>query len=48
MTNNKNKNNADHSILFESIGLVLKYGDMAQSKLRQMVMDLLLKFIQVR
>ena len=29
VTNNKNKNNADHSILFEAIAVVLKYGEMA-------------------
>ena len=28
VTNNKNKNNADHSILFEAIALVLKYGEL--------------------
>lgn len=43
-----NKNNADHSILFEAISLIIHYGDDAWEKLRKDIVSILGKFISVR
>jgi hypothetical protein len=40
-----NKNNADHSILFEAINLVFVLGDRLQNSIRRDTVDLLAKFI---
>ena len=48
VTDNPNKNNADHSILFESMNLAIHYGDKASKKLKTDVITILVKYIAVR
>ena len=48
VTKNVNKNNADHSILFESINLVIHYKEAIREKIRWDVISILGKFISVR
>jgi AP-2 complex subunit alpha len=45
ITKNVNKNNADHSILFEAINLVLSFGELGQASVRKDSVALLAKFI---
>lgn len=45
ITKDRNKNNADHAILFEAINLVIQYADSISSKLRKKALQLLAKFI---
>ena len=45
ITKNVNKNNADHSILFEAINLVLSFGELSSANLRKESVALLAKFI---
>ena len=45
ITKNVNKNNADHSILFEAINLVISLGDKLPEKMRRDTVELLAKFI---
>jgi AP-2 complex subunit alpha len=45
ITKNVNKNNADHSILFESINLVLSFGELGNANVRKDSVALLAKFI---
>lgn len=47
-TPNNNKSNADHSILFEAVNLVISYGSMATHELRDAAHALLGRFIEVR
>ena len=48
VTKNVNKNNSDHSILFEAIFLVIHYKDAAFEVLRKDIVSLLGKFISVK
>jgi AP-2 complex subunit alpha len=48
VTKNVNKNNADHSILFEAITLIIHYEDAAWEKLRKDIVAILGRFISVR
>jgi len=48
VTKNVNKNNSDHSILFEAINLVIHYKASAFEVLRKDVVALLGKFISVK
>ena len=48
VTKNVNKNNSDHSILFESINLVIHYKSAAYEVLRKDIVTLLGKFISVK
>lgn len=48
VTKNVNKNNSDHSILFESINLIIHYKNAAYETLRKDIVTLLGKFISVK
>lgn len=48
VTKNVNKNNSDHSILFESINLIIHYKNAAFEVLRKDIVTLLGKFISVK
>ena len=48
VTKNVNKNNSDHSILFESINLIIHYKNAAYEVLRKDIVTLLGKFISVK
>ncbi len=48
VTKNVNKNNSDHSILFEAINLVIHYKNAAYEGLRKDIVTLLGKFISVK
>ena len=48
MTKNVNKNNSDHSILFEAINLVIHYREKAFEVLRKDIVVMLGKFISVK
>ena len=48
VTKNVNKNNSDHSILFEAINLIIHYGKAAFEVLRKDIVTLLGKFISVK
>lgn len=48
VTKNVNKNNSDHSILFEAINLVIHYKNSAYDTLRKDIVTLLGKFISVK
>ena len=48
VTKNVNKNNSDHSILFEAINLVIHYKSAAFEVLRKDIVSLLGKFISVK
>jgi AP-2 complex subunit alpha len=48
VTKNVNKNNSDHSILFEAINLIIHYRDSAFEVLRKDIVALLGKFISVK
>ena len=48
ITKNVNKNNSDHSILFESINLIIHYKDQAYEVARKDIVQLLGKFISVK
>ena len=48
VTKNVNKNNSDHSILFEAINLVIHYKNSAYEVLRKDIVTLLGKFISVK
>lgn len=48
VTKNVNKNNSDHSILFEAINLVIHYKNAAFEVLRKDIVSLLGKFISVK
>lgn len=48
ITKNVNKNNSDHSILFEAINLVIHYSDKAYEVARNDIVTLLGKFISVK
>ncbi len=48
MTKNVNKNNSDHSILFEAMNLVIHYKGAAFEVLRKDIVTLLGKFISVK
>jgi len=48
VTKNVNKNNSDHSILFEAINLIIHYKEKAFEYLRKDVVTLLGKFISVK
>jgi AP-2 complex subunit alpha len=45
ITKNVNKNNADHSILFEAIKLVLVLGNRLPDSMRRDTIELLAKFV---
>jgi len=48
VTKHVNKNNSDHSILFEAINLVLKYDNHFPEEITKVTIDLLSKFIAVK
>ena len=48
VTKNVNKNNSDHSILFEAINLIIHYKNSAYEVLRKDIVTLLGKFISVK
>jgi AP-2 complex subunit alpha len=48
VTKNVNKNNSDHSILFEAINLIIHYKNAAYEVLRKDIVTLLGKFISVK
>jgi AP-2 complex subunit alpha len=48
VTKNVNKNNSDHSILFEAINLIIHYKNSAYEVLRKDIVTLLGKFIAVK
>lgn len=48
VTKNVNKNNSDHSILFEAINLVIHYKNASSEALRKDIVTLLGKFISVK
>lgn len=48
VTKNVNKNNSDHSILFEAINLIIHYKNSAFEVLRKDIVTLLGKFISVK
>ena len=48
VTKNVNKNNSDHSILFESINVIIHYKSAAFEVLRKDIVTLLGKFIAVK
>ena len=48
VTKNVNKNNSDHSILFEAINLVIHYKNSSSETLRKDIVTLLGKFISVK
>jgi AP-2 complex subunit alpha len=48
VTKNVNKNNSDHSILFEGINLIIHYKSSAYEVLRKDIVNLLGKFISVK
>lgn len=48
VTKNVNKNNSDHSILFEAMNLVIHYKSAAFEVLRKDIVTLLGKFISVK
>jgi AP-2 complex subunit alpha len=48
VTKNVNKNNSDHSILFEGINLIIHYKNAAYEVLRKDIVNLLGKFISVK
>lgn len=48
VTKNVNKNNSDHSILFEAINLIIHYKNAAFEVLRKDIVNLLGKFISVK
>jgi AP-2 complex subunit alpha len=47
-TKDVNKNNSDHSILFEAFNLIIHYGDSAFEVLRQDTIKLMASFVDVR
>lgn len=47
-TKNVNKNNSDHSILFEAFNLIIHYGDLAYEVLRNDTVQLMGQFVDVR
>ena len=48
VTKNVNKNNSDHSILFEGINLIIHYKTSAYEVLRKDIVTILGKFIAVK
>lgn len=48
VTKNVNKNNSDHSILFEAINLIIHYKQSAFEVLRKDIVNLLGKYISVK
>lgn len=48
MTENNNKSNAEHSILFEAINLIIWYGDDVESSLKTQALEALGKFVNVK
>jgi len=48
VTKSVNKNNADHSILFEAVNLIIKQGNDSDKSLRQQAVEMLGRFLRVR
>lgn len=48
VTKSVNKNNGDHSILFEAVNLIIHYGEDCEARLRDPAVKLLSRFISVR
>jgi len=48
VTRSVNRNNAEHSVLFEAVNLIIKQGNTADSKLRNLAVQHLTRFVNIK